>query len=414
MGAGCGACPMLADQIAVRGAQGGSDCERDDERLVEAPDDRDQVGNQVERELEVPDERTKRELVVRRDEGQSGSASLTPCLGRVRGGRGSEQSLHRMSSGASLRISDCVVERRRAVALARHFREAEGLSIARSAERLGRSPATIKASSTSRRARRQVRSRRVTSGCAGAAALHAAGNGKGDAYAQGKRRCNASAKRSRRLCHPGAIQVRWTSERVPAAMREWRDRFGWLPSSCDWSRTHARRRAGEALERLVQGRMAGSKRRHGPLRNVGRRSRRCPDDAEVRTAQARGHEPRRGWIAGRGRQLRSDNAATWVPVRRQPGRSRRDRAYRGSPSVAAEFPQSATRLAAGETYCAQCCPRECGCAPSFETLLSYKVEPAGSASAGSDGAATAGRNATGVPRISEIRVRATGMRHAEW
>ncbi len=40
---------------------------------------------------------------------------------------------------------DRVSERRRAVALARHFREAEGLSIAQIAERLGRSPATIKA-----------------------------------------------------------------------------------------------------------------------------------------------------------------------------------------------------------------------------------------------------------------------------
>ena len=40
---------------------------------------------------------------------------------------------------------DRVVERRRAVALARHFREAEGLSIAQIGERLGRSPATVKA-----------------------------------------------------------------------------------------------------------------------------------------------------------------------------------------------------------------------------------------------------------------------------
>ena len=40
---------------------------------------------------------------------------------------------------------DRVVERRRAVALARHFREAEGLSTAQIADRLGRSPATIKA-----------------------------------------------------------------------------------------------------------------------------------------------------------------------------------------------------------------------------------------------------------------------------
>jgi hypothetical protein len=38
-----------------------------------------------------------------------------------------------------------VLERRRAVALAHHFREAEGLSIAAIAERLGRPPATVKA-----------------------------------------------------------------------------------------------------------------------------------------------------------------------------------------------------------------------------------------------------------------------------
>jgi DNA-binding NarL/FixJ family response regulator len=42
-------------------------------------------------------------------------------------------------------VYDRVAERRRAVALARHYREAEGLSIAQIAEHLGRSPATIKA-----------------------------------------------------------------------------------------------------------------------------------------------------------------------------------------------------------------------------------------------------------------------------
>jgi DNA-binding NarL/FixJ family response regulator len=41
--------------------------------------------------------------------------------------------------------ADRVLERRRAVALARHFREAEGLSIGEIAGRLGRSPATVKA-----------------------------------------------------------------------------------------------------------------------------------------------------------------------------------------------------------------------------------------------------------------------------
>jgi DNA-binding NarL/FixJ family response regulator len=38
-----------------------------------------------------------------------------------------------------------VLERRRAVALARHVRESEGLSNAQIADRFGRSPATIKA-----------------------------------------------------------------------------------------------------------------------------------------------------------------------------------------------------------------------------------------------------------------------------
>jgi DNA-binding MurR/RpiR family transcriptional regulator len=49
-----------------------------------------------------------------------------------------------MASDRALSAYDRVVERRRAVALARHFREAERLSIGQIAERLGRSPATIK------------------------------------------------------------------------------------------------------------------------------------------------------------------------------------------------------------------------------------------------------------------------------
>ncbi len=41
--------------------------------------------------------------------------------------------------------TDRVAERRRAVALARHYREFEGLTIQQIADRLGRAPATIKA-----------------------------------------------------------------------------------------------------------------------------------------------------------------------------------------------------------------------------------------------------------------------------
>ena len=48
-------------------------------------------------------------------------------------------------SDASSVGTDRVIERRRAVALAHHYRESEGLSITQIADRLGRSPATIKA-----------------------------------------------------------------------------------------------------------------------------------------------------------------------------------------------------------------------------------------------------------------------------
>ena len=50
-----------------------------------------------------------------------------------------------MTRAASASDLDRVLERRRAVALARHYREFEGLSIRQIADRLGRSPATVKA-----------------------------------------------------------------------------------------------------------------------------------------------------------------------------------------------------------------------------------------------------------------------------
>jgi AraC-like DNA-binding protein len=126
--------------------------------------------------------------------------------------------------------------------LARHFREAEGLSIRQIAGRLGRSPATVKAyfyDPTGEKAR-AVKVRYVGV-CRGCGAYTQPRNGKGDAYAY----CKA--------CHPGAIERRWTRERVVAAMLEWRARYGRLPSSYDWSRTHAVRRGGDALARLSQG-----------------------------------------------------------------------------------------------------------------------------------------------------------------
>jgi hypothetical protein len=74
--------------------------------------------------------------------------------------------------------------------------------------------------------------------CRGCGAYTQPRNGKGDAYAYCK------------TCHPGAIERRWTPERVLEAMLVWELRYGRLPSSYDWSRTHARRRGGEALRRV--------------------------------------------------------------------------------------------------------------------------------------------------------------------
>ena len=137
---------------------------------------------------------------------------------------------------------DRVAERRRAAQLARHYRDQEGLSIAEIARRLGRAEATIKTylyDPTGDKARAvKARYRGVCRGCGAPTAPR---NGKGDAYAYCKR------------CHPGAIAPQWTRERVREAMRAWRARYGAAPSSYDWSRTHARRRGGEALKRLQAG-----------------------------------------------------------------------------------------------------------------------------------------------------------------
>jgi hypothetical protein len=58
-------------------------------------------------------------------------------------------------------------------------------------------------------------------------------------------------------------------------------------------------------------------------------------------------------------------------------------AHRAScPLLPAALPLAAKRLAAGETHWAQRCPRECECAPPFETVLSYQSERATVASRG--------------------------------
>ena len=148
----------------------------------------------------------------------------------------------RVTGKASTAGMSRVLERRRAVALARHYREFEGLSIRQIADRLGRSPATVKAYfyDPAGEKARAVKAR-YQGVCRGCGAYTQPRNGKGDAYAY----CKA--------CHPGATERRWTRERVVDAMLDWRRRYGQLPSSYDWSRTHARCRGGEPLERLRTG-----------------------------------------------------------------------------------------------------------------------------------------------------------------
>ena len=111
-------------------------------------------------------------------------------------------------------LQERVEERRRAVAIARHLRESEGLPIAQIAARLGRSEATVKGyfyDPTGEKAR-AVKARYQGS-CRQCGAPTQARGGKGDAYAYCKN------------CHPGAIQARWTRELVLEAMRAWRDRL---------------------------------------------------------------------------------------------------------------------------------------------------------------------------------------------
>ena len=140
------------------------------------------------------------------------------------------------------RLQQRVDDRRRAVALSRHYRDQEGLTIAEIARRLGRAQATVKAylyDPTGDKAR-EVKAR-YRGACRSCGAPTAARGGRSDPYEY----CKG--------CHPGAIAPEWTREQVREAMRVWQQLYGTSPSSYDWSRTHASRRAGEALSRLRDG-----------------------------------------------------------------------------------------------------------------------------------------------------------------
>jgi AraC-like DNA-binding protein len=107
-----------------------------------------------------------------------------------------------MSAASSPVYDHRVSERRRAVALARHFRDAEGLSIVQIADRLGRSPGTIKAyfyDPTGEKAR-AVKARYVGL-CRGCGAYTQPRNGTGDGFGY----CEH--------CLPCATGPKWVRER---------------------------------------------------------------------------------------------------------------------------------------------------------------------------------------------------------
>jgi hypothetical protein len=137
-----------------------------------------------------------------------------------------------------------VLERRRAVALTRHYREQEGLAVNEIARRLGRTPATVRAyiyDPDGSKARRVKDRYRGVCGCCGAKTT---GEGRG---------------RSRPLCARcnGRDTAKWDKGLIEAALRAWVAKHGAPATSTDLSLSYATARAarsdGVRLRRLQAG-----------------------------------------------------------------------------------------------------------------------------------------------------------------
>jgi hypothetical protein len=135
-------------------------------------------------------------------------------------------------------------ERRRAVQLARHYREHENMAVGQIAQRLGRSAATIRGylyDPDGAKARRIKASYRGTCARCGAAT-----SGSGPAHARLTcARCN------------GKAGAKWSRARIEEALRAWFELYGRQATSVDLSRAYAQARAphdsGARLRRLQQG-----------------------------------------------------------------------------------------------------------------------------------------------------------------
>ena len=161
-------------------------------------------------------------------------------------------------SSPAMSVVDRVQERRRAAALARHYRDHEALSTAEIARRLGRAEATVKAylyDPNGEKAR--AVKRRYQGVCRGCGRPTAARGGKGDAYEFCKR------------CHPGGDRA--DPDAGVGARRD-----GHLASAVresavvDGLVSHSRATAGwRGVETLARPGLAGALDGHRPVRHLG-------------------------------------------------------------------------------------------------------------------------------------------------
>ncbi|MGA2164752.1 MAG: hypothetical protein ABSH36_09815 [Solirubrobacteraceae bacterium] len=149
----------------------------------------------------------------------------------------------------SARPQHRVAERARAVRLARHYRDEQGLAVGEIAMLLGRAPATISAylydpDGCKNRAVKE-RWRGACSRCG--ASTWAPGPGNAATLCA---RCN------------GASTRKWQSSQIEVALRAWHEMFGKPASSTDLSLAHARKAAakdgGVRLRRLHAGWAGGT------------------------------------------------------------------------------------------------------------------------------------------------------------
>jgi hypothetical protein len=144
-----------------------------------------------------------------------------------------------MSTASTERAWPRVEERARAVALAKHYRTVEHLSAGEIAQRLGRSPATVRGyffDPDASKARQAKQARLGTCpGCGASTSPPPPGGGRLCVRCKGRR------------------ERRWSRDLIIEALRAWSNLYGQRPTSTDLSGRYARRRGGERLQRLQLG-----------------------------------------------------------------------------------------------------------------------------------------------------------------